>query len=42
MNTRARGQVIIRSRAANKYAFFIIAGMILCAGGDYCLDIGGL
>lgn len=39
MNIKARKQVKIRRRAANTYALLIIVGMILCAGGDYCLDI---
>ena len=40
MNIRARSQVKIRCQAANTYAFFIIVGLILCAGGDYWLEIG--
>ena len=40
MNANARAQVKIRCQAANTYAFFIVAGLVLCAGGDYWLEIG--
>jgi hypothetical protein len=40
MNAKTRGQVKVRCQAANTYAFFIMIGMVLCAGGDYWLEIG--
>jgi len=39
MNRLALRQVKGHTQTANAYSFYLIAGMILCAGGDYWLDI---